>query len=321
MYDFSTTKVRKIKFPHIILREYSKIIYICSLKESCEQKYMKSFLHIMLAVGFAIVALGANAQQQTITRAEYIEQYAPLAVEQQMLYGIPASITLAQGLLESGNGNSRLAREANNHFGIKCGSSWDGESIRHDDDATQECFRAYSSVEESYIDHSLILLERKWYRPLFDLDPKDYKAWAHGLKKAGYATNPLYAELLIKIIEDNQLYKYDNALLSDWQSSKQEEPTTPATEEVAPEVVEEVAAEPEPQKPQRVDVDNLRVALHNVGGYGVFSEGGRRYVVAAEGDNLARVAKAVGVSERRLRRINGFDKERTIFTDERIFIE
>ncbi|MBQ8272170.1 MAG: glucosaminidase domain-containing protein [Tidjanibacter sp.] len=282
---------------------------------------MKRFLHIMLAVGFAIVALGANAQQQTITRAEYIEQYAPLAVEQQMLYGIPASITLAQGLLESGNGNSRLAREANNHFGIKCGSSWDGESIRHDDDAAQECFRAYSSVEESYIDHSLILLERKWYRPLFDLDPKDYKAWAHGLKKAGYATNPLYAELLIKIIEDNQLYKYDNALLSDWQSDKQEESTAPDTKEATAEVVEEVAAEPEPQKPQRVDVDNLRVALHSVGGYGVFSEGGRRYVVAAEGDNLARVAKAVGVSERRLRRINGFDKERTIFADERIFIE
>lgn len=275
---------------------------------------------IVLAVIMAMLCLGVQAQQ-TITRAEYIEQYAPLAVEQQMLYGIPASITLAQGLLESGNGNSRLAREANNHFGIKCGSSWDGESIRHDDDAAQECFRAYSSVEESYIDHSLILLERKWYRPLFDLDPKDYKAWAHGLKKAGYATNPLYAELLIKIIEDNQLYKYDNALLSDWQSGKQEESAAPDTKESDNEVVEDATPEPEPQKPQRVNVDNLRVALSNVGGYGVFSEGGRRYVVAAEGDNLARVAKAVGVSERRLRRINGFDKERTIFTDERIFIE
>lgn len=275
---------------------------------------------IALMVIAAIVCIGVQAQQ-TITRAEYIEQYAPLAVEQQMLYGIPASITLAQGLLESANGNSRLAREANNHFGIKCGSSWDGESIRHDDDAAQECFRAYSSVEESYIDHSLILLERKWYRPLFDLDPKDYKAWAHGLKKAGYATNPLYAELLIKIIEDNQLYKYDNSLLSDWQSSQQEEPTTPATEEVATEVVEEVTPEPEPQKPQRVDVDNLRVALHSVGGYGVFSEGGKRYVIATEGDNLTRVAKAVGISERRLRRINGFDKERTIIAGERIFIE
>lgn len=275
---------------------------------------------IALMVIAAIVCIGVQAQQ-TITRAEYIEQYAPLAVEQQMLYGIPASITLAQGLLESANGNSRLAREANNHFGIKCGSSWDGESIRHDDDAAQECFRAYSSVEESYIDHSLILLERKWYRPLFDLDPKDYKAWAHGLKKAGYATNPLYAELLIKIIEDNQLYKYDNSLLSDWQSSQQEEPTTPATEEVATEVVEEVTPEPEPQKPQRVDVDNLRVALHSVGGYGVFSEGGKRYVIATEGDNLTRVAKAVGISERRLRRINGFDKKRTIIAGERIFIE
>lgn len=275
---------------------------------------------IVLAVIMAMLCLGVQAQQ-TITRAEYIEQYAPLAVEQQMLYGIPASITLAQGLLESANGNSRLAREANNHFGIKCGSLWDGESIRHDDDAAQECFRAYSSVEESYIDHSLILLERKWYRPLFDLDPKDYKAWAHGLKKAGYATNPLYAELLIKIIEDNQLHKYDNALLSDWQSGKQEEPTAPATEEVVAEVMEEVAHEPEPQKPQRVDVDNLRVALHSVGGYGIFSEGGRRYVIATEGDNLTRVAKAVGIPERRLRRINGFDKERTVFTDERIFIE
>ncbi len=284
---------------------------------------MKRFLHIMLAVAFAIVALGVNAQQQTITRAEYIERYAPLAVEQQTLYGIPASITLAQGLLESGNGNSRLAKEANNHFGIKCGSSWDGESIRHDDDAAQECFRAYSSVEESYIDHSLILLERKWYRPLFDLDPKDYKAWAHGLKKAGYATNPLYAELLIKIIEDNQLYKYDNALLADWQGSAEQSTKQPAAEEQVAEAREksEVVVEEQAHKPLRVDVDNLRVALHSVGGYGVYAEGGRRYVVATEGDNLARVAKAVGVSERRLRRINGFDKERTVFADERIFIE
>lgn len=284
---------------------------------------MKRFLHIMLVVAFAIVALGVNAQQQTITRAEYIERYAPLAVEQQTLYGIPASITLAQGLLESGNGNSRLAKEANNHFGIKCGSSWDGESIRHDDDAAQECFRAYSSVEESYIDHSLILLERKWYRPLFDLDPKDYKAWAHGLKKAGYATNPLYAELLIKIIEDNQLYKYDNALLADWQGSAEQSTKQPAAEEQVAEAREksEVVVEEQAHKPLRVDVDNLRVALHSVGGYGVYAEGGRRYVVATEGDNLARVAKAVGVSERRLRRINGFDKERTVFADERIFIE
>lgn len=281
---------------------------------------MKRFLYIALLGVFATFSLGASAQQPT-TRAEYIEKYAPLAVEQQTLYGIPASITLAQGLLESANGNSRLAVEANNHFGIKCGSSWSGNSIRHDDDALQECFRAYSSVEESYIDHSLILLERKWYRPLFDLDPKDYKAWAHGLKKAGYATNPRYADLLIKIIEDNELYRYDNFLVADWersatteQSAQSATTTEPTAEVVESEVVEVV-------EPIKVDVDNLRVALHSVGGYGIYAEGGRRYIIANEGDNLSRVSAAVGVSTKRLRKLNGFDKEFEPMGGERIFIE
>lgn len=272
----------------------------------------------------AVASLGAHAQQ-TMTRAEYIEHYAPLAVEQQTLYGIPASITLAQGLLESGNGNSRLAREANNHFGIKCGSGWDGPSVRHDDDALQECFRAYSSPEESYIDHSLILLERKWYRPLFDLDPKDYKAWAHGLKKAGYATNPLYAELLIKIIEDYALYQYDNTLVADWQPSEpqQEVVKEEVAEEIAEEVVEEKNDTPveEPQKPRTVDVDNYRIALSTVGEYGIYAEGGRRYVIATEGDNLSRVAKTLGISVRRLRKINNLNTSHTVIAGERIFIE
>ena len=208
---------------------------------------MKGAKKILLAGAVLAISLTMSAQQQTTTRAEYIEKYAPLAVEQQTLYGIPASITLAQGLLESANGNSRLAREANNHFGIKCGSSWDGESIRHDDDAAQECFRAYSSPEESYIDHSLILLERRWYRPLFDLNPMDYKAWAHGLKKAGYATNPHYATLLIKIIEDNDLHRFDSALLADWESNN--ETSEKAAEEVVAEEVTEPAEEPENKEP------------------------------------------------------------------------
>lgn len=263
-----------------------------------------------------MASVGAQAQQ-TITRHEYIERYAPLAVEQQTLYGIPASITLAQGLLESGNGNSRLARQANNHFGIKCGSSWDGRSVRHDDDAAQECFRAYSSVEESYVDHSLILLERKWYRPLFDLDPKDYKAWAHGLKKAGYATNPHYAELLIKIIEDNELYRYDNAIVADWQPTTEQ--PAPSESEITPEVAPEEVVEV--KQPRKIDVDNVRVALHSVGGYAIYAEGGRRYVIATEGDNLARVSDAVGISTKRLRRINGFDKRHRVIGGERVYIE
>lgn len=284
---------------------------------------MKTLRQIVLVAMLAVASLGAHAQQ-TMTRAEYIEHYAPLAVEQQTLYGIPASITLAQGLLESGNGNSRLAREANNHFGIKCGSGWDGPSVRHDDDALQECFRAYSSPEESYIDHSLILLERKWYRPLFDLDPKDYKAWAHGLKKAGYATNPLYAELLIKIIEDYELYQYDNTLVADWHPSEpQREVVKEEAESVAEEVVEEKNDTPieEPQKPRTVDVDNYRIALSTVGEYGIYAEGGRRYVIATEGDNLSRVAKTLGISVRRLRKINNLSTSHTVIAGERIFIE
>lgn len=266
------------------------------------------------------VSLGATAQQQRkLTRAEYIELYAPLAVEQQTLYGIPASITLAQGLLESGNGNSRLATEANNHFGIKCGSSWQGASVRHDDDALQECFRAYNSVEESYIDHSLILSERKWYRPLFDLDPKDYKAWAHGLKKAGYATNPLYAELLIKIIEEYELYRYDNALLADFVTPAV--PTSPAAT-TAPAEEQEASQEEQPRgEVRRVDIDLDRMATHKVGGYGVYAEDGRRYVISGEGDNLARVAAATGVSERRLRRINSLKAGQKIAAGSKIFLE
>ena len=127
-------------------------------------------------------------------------------------YGIPASITLAQACLESGNGTGRLAREANNHFGIKCHSDWKGQTIRHTDDAKNECFRKYKNPEDSFKDHADFL--RYWgrYAFLFELPPYDYKGWAQGLKKAGYATNPQYAELLIKIIEDYKLYQYDNTV-------------------------------------------------------------------------------------------------------------
>src|SRR5690606_3896602 len=119
------------------------------------------------------------------------------------------SITLAQGMLESGNGNSKLAKEDNNHFGIKCHSDWNGKKFYQDDDAKDECFRVYKNPEESFIDHSDFLVNRSRYAFLFELKPTDYKAWAKGLKEAGYATNPKYPELLIKIIEDNNLQQYD----------------------------------------------------------------------------------------------------------------
>lgn len=138
----------------------------------------------------------------------YIEQYKDIAVREMNQYGIPASIKLAQAILESGNGNSYLAREANNHFGIKCGGNWNGKSVRRADDSPNDCFRVYRNPEESFRDHSEFLL-RKRYERLFSLRKDDYKGWARGLKEAGYATNPRYAELLIDLIERYELYKYD----------------------------------------------------------------------------------------------------------------
>lgn len=143
-----------------------------------------------------------------MSRVQYIEKYKQIAINQMSNHGIPASIILAQAILESQSGNSELASKSNNHFGIKCHSSWTGDRVYHDDDKEQECFRKYDNVEESFYDHS-IFLQSKRYHSLYEISIYDYKGWAKGLKKAGYATNPKYASLLIKIIEDNNLTIYD----------------------------------------------------------------------------------------------------------------
>jgi flagellum-specific peptidoglycan hydrolase FlgJ len=143
---------------------------------------------------------------------KYISNYSEITKSNMKLYGIPASISLAQGILESGAGFGTLAKEANNHFGIKCHTDWQGESVRHDDDTLQECFRKYPDVAESYKDHTLFL-KKKRYEPLFKLDKGDYYAWATGLKQAGYATDPKYPDKLIGIIERYELYQLDNQVL------------------------------------------------------------------------------------------------------------
>lgn len=144
---------------------------------------------------------------------DYIDAYKETAKYNMQKYGVPASITLAQGILESGAGAGNLSKRANNHFGIKCHNDWVGESVRHDDDAAQECFRKYNDPAESYRDHSLFLTTRKRYAGLFNLKKDDYKAWAKGLKAAGYATDPKYPDKLIGLIEKHQLYKYDSESL------------------------------------------------------------------------------------------------------------
>ena len=167
---------------------------------------MKRYLISLLTI---FVCLVLQAQTRNKQYESYIKQYRDLAVEEMKKYRIPASITLAQGLLESGAGQSTLARKSNNHFGIKCGSDWRGKTVSHDDDARGECFRAYKHPKQSYEDHSKFLANRPRYASLFKLDITDYKGWARGLKKAGYATNSRYAEQLIGIIELYDLHKYD----------------------------------------------------------------------------------------------------------------
>ena len=167
---------------------------------------MKRYLITVLTI---FVCLALQAQTRNKQYEDYIKKYRELAVDEMKKYHIPASITLAQGLLESGAGQSTLARKSNNHFGIKCGSDWNGKTVRHDDDARGECFRAYKHPKQSYEDHSKFLAGRPRYSSLFKLKITDYKGWARGLKKAGYATNPRYADQLIDIIELYDLDKYD----------------------------------------------------------------------------------------------------------------
>ena len=154
---------------------------------------------------------------------DYLNKYSAFAISEMKRYKIPASITLAQGLLESSYGKGRLAVEANNHFGIKCHKSWRGKKIYHDDDEKNECFRKYSDVSDSYRDHSLFLKNRSRYASLFDLDIKNYRAWAKGLKKAGYATDPKYADKLISLIDRYELYRFDKIKRRDLLNQKVDE--------------------------------------------------------------------------------------------------
>ena len=163
---------------------------------------MKTLVFIL----YIFFVMTVSAQNKT---EKYIEKYSQIAIDEMRQYNIPASITLAQGILESGNGESKLATEGKNHFGIKCHSNWNGKTIIEDDDEKGECFRKYPSVADSYRDHSLFLTERGRYSFLFEYNRTDYKRWAKGLKKAGYATNPRYPLLLIDLIDKYELNRFD----------------------------------------------------------------------------------------------------------------
>lgn len=224
-----------------------------------------------------------NPSAISVSAQDYISRYKTIAIQEMNTYGIPASITLAQGLLESANGNSTLAREANNHFGIKCTSDWQGESFFKDDDAINDCFRVYRSPEDSFRDHSEFLL-RKRYAALFELDKDDYSGWAHGLKKAGYATNPRYAELLIDLIERYGLYEYDRGEKAPEKIHREERVQT----EIAhnkPEEPEKAAAKPP-----------VEMKIHEV----------------KQGDTIFNISKRYGLSPEELKSLNGLDSDNLV---------
>lgn len=233
-----------------------------------------------------------------MSRQEYIGKYKDLAIRQMKAYGIPASIIMAQACLESGDGNSSLAVNANNHFGIKC-HDWKGESVRHDDDEKNECFRKYKHAEESFSDHSDFLRYRQRYSFLFDLDSKDYKGWAYGLKQAGYATNPQYPELLIKIIEDYQLYLFDREV------TVASLPPTP-----------ESLKKPLPLNPLKKS-PLYKFSINR----SLFTQNGTAFIVAEQHDTYESIAKEYNLFTKELKRFNDADKNQELKAGDMVYVQ
>lgn len=215
------------------------------------------------------------ATDRVISRSEYISSWKFIAIEQMKLHGIPASITMAQGILESGNGNSILAREGKNHFGIKC-HGWEGDKMYLDDDATDECFRVYSDAKDSYQDHSDFLKKYKRYEFLFTFKLSDYKSWAKGLKDAGYATNPSYAESLIKLIEEEKLYELDNEKINS-----------------------------ESFLIPKKEFSSSRHLFYT-------NQDGTNYIIVKKGDTFFKISQEIGISTTLLRKFNDFHPDKEI---------
>jgi len=245
--------------------------------------------------------------QYKMSREAYIELYKDVAINEMREYKIPASITLAQGILESGCGGSVLATEANNHFGIKCHKEWTGGRFYYDDDEKNECFRVYVHAEESYHDHSLFLTTRERYSQLFTLKITDYKAWAHGLKSAGYATNPQYAQLLIKIIEEQQLDLYDKIGLDKTYVVVPQPDNTPPTPASTPFVPKTTL--PEPRK------------IQTSAGRTVYENNGVKLVYAGKNDNYRRIAKDFNISASKLAKFNEKPKKQSLKVGEMVYLE
>ena len=257
-----------------------------------------------LTVIFCILTnFTTNSQVVTnkISIKEYIETYKSIAINNMINYKIPASITLAQGILESANGNSDLALKANNHFGIKCHKNWTGNTYIKDDDAKDECFRVYENAAESFKDHSSFLRSRERYAFLFFFNISDYKSWAYGLKEAGYATNPKYPELIIKIIEDNKLYEIDNAYSN----------TIASEQENIENLFRNATDETDDFEAIVIGTNNRKVYMNNR----------TKFIYAKKGDSFASIAEDFELKTNELYRYNDLPKDYKLKENERIYVQ
>ena len=266
---------------------------------------------IRFTIVFALLAISCVAvyAQTRQTREEYIEKYKSIAVAHMEKYGIPASITMAQGILESDAGNSALSLSSNNHFGIKCKKSWTGRKVYYDDDAKGECFRAYPSVEASYEDHALFLDSSPRYDSLFSYPSNDYRSWARGLKAAGYATAPDYAERLVAIIEKYKLYILDqadgSAIYSSGKHAKQN--------------AEWFAQQSSSPNQQMEDPFNVTINAHK--GYSIYRVNHTCYVLAKEDDTYESLSKIFAISESNLCKFNDVNRRAVLTKGSIVFIE
>ena len=275
---------------------------------------------ILSAAILLATAAGSHAQERKSrqTCEEYIDRYKGIAVEQMERYGIPASITMAQGILESDSGNSWLSLQSNNHFGIKCKRDWTGEVVYHDDDAKDECFRAYPSVEASYHDHAEFLDTQPRYDSLFAYSSDDYRSWARGLKAAGYATAPDYAQRLVRIIEENRLYLLDRPdgerLYASSRRNGDGDPERWFSDQAS--------VAPRSEGSSLIDPDDYRVTINAHNGYNVYMTNGVHYVLAKEGDTFEHIGRCFRISARNLRKFNDLKKNRKAqpMTGEAVYI-
>ena len=258
---------------------------------------MKRTLIIIIIFSLGLVY---KTTAQNMTAQEYVQKYKELAIEEMKRSGVPAAITLAQGLLETENGNSDLLLKSNNHFGIKCKSNWTAETVSHDDDAPGECFRKYSCAEDSYRDHSDFLKNSNRYAFLFDLDPTDYKDWAYGLKKAGYATNPRYPDILIKNIETYNLEQYTLEGLDGIPRFENSRYTAQTDKAIPPEVEKDDAV---PGTPVSVKINGCKALL------------------ASKGTSLLAIATEHNINLEKLLSINDLSNDGLLQKDQYVFLE